>query len=171
MHLENISINELIKEAGALSRVLDSKSKKIIELETALRDLKVFFPHECQLPIEEKESPPQLPRDCHKDSYPLALGYRTKTSWYLAWQGDDENPKNFRIYLIGKETETVNYSTDSDAVYTDQYQSKRIYKKALIETDLSTKLRYVEFLDTFIDSFKNHLKSCRLSIESGDNPF
>lgn len=72
-------IQELVAEAKSLFDVLDSSSKRIRDLESALSDLKANFPFQIELAERSRgwEGP-----------------------WYLAWDWDDCS-KKFRLLLIG----------------------------------------------------------------------
>lgn len=162
-------LKELDLEVEHLFNTLDQISNKIIKFETILRERKAHFPF--QLKIKEDPVLQQPIEDCHKATYPLVVGYHTQTYWYLSWESAEDNHANYRLFLIAEEKGIVSYNVDSDRVYCDEFKSVRTYKKALIETDLSTRLRYSEFLNPFIVAFKEYLKTCRISIESGDIPF
>jgi hypothetical protein len=70
--------------------------------------------------------------------------------WFLAWDLDD-NSQKFRLLLIGS------VSTGSSAA--------EDIRKPLIEADLATRLRFSEYLSTFIRCFKKHLHDHRIAIE------
>jgi hypothetical protein len=158
------SLKELVTEAKALFKVLDSASNKIRELETSLRELKAHFPFRHRI-CEEKESPPKPPEEHHAAAYPCVQGYRTKVYWYLAWE-HEEVSKNYRLCLVSEEKDIIAFYVD-DSSCIEEVPSKILFRKPLIETDLSTRLRYSQHLLSFLDSFKVHIKSSRIWIEEG----
>jgi hypothetical protein len=115
---------------------------------------------------DEKQSLPKPIEQHHKEAYPYVHGYRTKICWYLAWE-HEEVSKNYRLCLVSEENDIITYSVDEDRVYQDEVPSKILLKKPLIETDLSTRLRYAQHLLPFLDSFKEHIRSSRIWIEEG----
>jgi hypothetical protein len=169
----NSSIHELVHEAKILFSTFDAISSSICKLEKDLNDSKAYFPFKFKARID-LESCAKKPEPRHDTiSYDL-LGYRTCTYWYLAWEAAEENTKNFRLFLIGEEKEIIYYSIpgdDPESCGEQEFQTKNVFKKPLMETSLSIRIQYSEYLIPFIDSFKDYLKSCRLIIEQGGIPF
>lgn len=160
------SLEKLISEAESLFKLLDNTSVTIRHFEKSMTELKAFFTF--RLCIErEKESLPKNLTDDHKDIQ-WAESFNTRIRWHLAWEPLDGNSKNYRLFLISEEQEIIiiNYM---DNYYPKVFQSKDIFKKAFIETDIQTRLKYIEHLSDFINRFKSHLKERRLSIESNGN--
>lgn len=159
------SLKELLTETKILFKVLDSASNKIRELETFLRELKAHFPFRHKI-CEEKQSFPKPAEEHHKAAYPYVQEYSTKIYWYLAWE-HEEISKNYRLCLVSEENDIITYCDVDNSVYLDEVPSKILLKKPLIETDLSTRLRYAQHLLPFLDSFKEHIRSSRIWIEEG----
>ncbi len=162
------ALEDLVSEAQALFKVLDSISKKIRNLEKKLDENKAYFPFKYSV-FKEKILKP-LSTDASNvheqqaESY-VYLGYNSYVEWYLSWD-EDENSKRFRLCLVSQRQEfTVvdieGYPTESSSPLINEIVSK----KPLIETDLSTRLKFAEYLQIFIKRFQEHLQCYRTSIE------
>lgn len=160
------SLKTLITEAEILFKLLDNASNAIRHFEKSMNELKAFFSFRLCLKKEEESSPKNL-ADYHKDLR-YAESFSTQLFWYLAWEPLDENSKNYRLFLMTEEKEILHCPYE-DGIYRDEFQSKNIFKKALIETDIQTRLEYVEYLNCFINRFQSHLAERRLSIGSNRN--
>lgn len=180
-HSLEISLKELVTEANLLFKSLDASSNTLRELESSLKELKANFPFRYKIK-EEKMSFALPPKEEHIAKYLYPQRYFTQISWYLGWEGEDDS-KNFRLLLISEEREIVDYYAQTRGGYDDEVHFsdkdirqeevaaiRTLSKKPLIETDLSVRLSYLEYLVPFIDAFKAYLKSSRTSIENGNPP-
>ena len=113
--------------------------------------------------INEK---PSLPKDleAYHKNVQYAESYVTQVSWYLAWEQFEDNIKNFRLFLVGEDKEIVCINACDNPRWIE-FQSKTIFKKPLIETDLQTRLKYAESLNPFFNQFAEYLKKCRFFLE------
>lgn len=160
-YLIDHTLNELIAEASVLFEVLNKSSEAIRKFEKSLSEIKAHFPFRFKVK-EEKESSAKKLTDEHKD---LAGGefFTTQVIWYLAWDVVDESSKNYRLLLIAEEKEFI-HSGWEETYNCYEFRSKLIFRKSFIETDLATRLMYVEHLDAFIGSFTIYLNKYRRSI-------
>ena len=165
----DLSVQLLSQEAEALFNVLDNTSRKFRDLEDRLSELKAHFPFRF-LVKEENESRQKFVENYHRDACPYATFYKTKDCSYFAWE-QDEHSKKFRLFLIVEELESIYYLIAEDVYESFVYQNRVLSKRPLIETDLATRLRYSEYLIPFIDAFKEYMKTSRIAIEEGRNPF
>ena len=140
-----LSLEELELEAKSLFNVLDSKSTKIIQLETTLRKLKAHFPY--QLKIKEDSLSSNIPPEGVSDLYSGFEGYFTQTCWYLAWESAEDNKTNYRLFLVAEEKGIVHFNYN-DSNITKEFKSTRASKQAFIETDLPTRLQCSKYLDS-----------------------
>jgi hypothetical protein len=160
------SLRDLVLEAKTLFKVLDSASNKIRELETSLRELKAHFPFRYKI-FEEKESLPKPAEERHEAAFISVRAYHTQIFWYLAWE-QEEVSKNYRLCLVSEEKEIVGYTVDDvERVYSAETSSKTVFKKPLLEADISTRLRYAKHLLPFLNAFKEHIRTSRILIEEG----
>jgi hypothetical protein len=161
----NSSIRELNKEAARLFKILDDNSHAIINLEKSLQALSANFPFR-MLIKENAESFPKAPEDYHKARAGITIiKYCTKVCWFLSWDYDEKANK-FRLLTIAEENEIIYYNEFYD-IKSDIFQSKYIFKKPLIETNIQTRLDYFKHLPEFIEKFKKYLQNMRECIESG----
>lgn len=163
----DLSLTELIQEADTLFQKLNHISTSISTLEKELTRVKAFFPFKLLVDEEKRSLQKRLmdnKSDLESDNY-----YFTTVSWHLAWE-EDENSKNYRLFLISEALETVATGFEEHYSFED-VQINKLFKKPFIETNLKTRLKYSEYLITFIDSFKTYLKDYRISIEKNDLPF
>lgn len=167
-HLKDLEI-----EATALFKLLDRTSDTIRRLESCLQKLNANFPFSF-LVQEEKESPPKKPESYHKDSSPREVAfYTTQTRWYLFWK-ENTISKNYRLFLISEEFEYIYFQSGDDLEHyaSSQFKVNSSFQEPFISTKLHIRLRYSEFLISFIDAFKNYLRECRQAIEQGEEiPF
>ncbi len=164
------SIQKLVEEAKSLFSIFDSISASVCKFEQDLNNARAYFPYKSQA-IKVEVSHKKNPETYHKDIGYEVLGYYTKTHWYLSWESD-ENSKNFRLFLIAEEKEIILFMIpDEERCGEMEFQTKNIFKKPLMETNLSIKLQYSECLIPFIDSFTDYLQKRRIIIEQGGLPF
>lgn len=168
--LFDTSLNELASEADNLFEILEKISISLSNLEKRLVDSKAFFPHELII-ITGEESIPRPPEQRHIDGFPFQVqGYTVRLVQSLSWESD-ETTKKYRLFLIIKEEEIIHYYTDTDSYLSTTFQFKCIYKKALIENDLATKIKCSEHIIPFMNSFREYLKKCRIAIKNGNDIF
>ena len=113
----NTALEELKTEVNLLYQTIDKKTKSIIDLEQNLRKIKIFIPFKTEFYLKNE---------------PLPL--------WMAWEGAEENPKNFRMFII-------------------KTKDNILEKKSLIELPLSDRLIYVKYIDSFIEKFTEYLKN------------
>ncbi len=155
------ALEELVSEAHSLFKAVDAASAKIRDLEKKLGEIKAHFPFSYSVCKEEIFSPPTA-----ADELNLYLGQSNcYIAWYIAWEEDDKS-KNFRLFLISRRQEfaVADFGGDlaeSRSPIVDELE----FKRPLIETDLPTRLKFIEHLHFFIQKFKEHLQRYRTSIE------
>lgn len=158
------SINDLKDEAEKLFRALDLASEKIRHLETSLINLKANFNFRIKIGEDERVAIPVS--EHHRETFPLAENAATRKLYFLGWETDDASQK-FRLCLISDEVELVSFNYDDNFIEM-VYEIRHLSRRPLIETDLGTRLRYLEHLTPFVNAFKEHLKASRLKIEFED---
>lgn len=161
------ALKELATEAELLFKVLDATSSKIHQLETSLSDLKAHFPF--QLSIKKQKSLAEKFDENSDERYESFDGYYTITYWYLSWE-PVEGSKNYRLFLKSEKKEFL-FSGSEEFYKEIEYQSELILKRPLVETDLATRLQFIEYLNHFVIAFKDYLKGYRISIETCSNSF
>jgi hypothetical protein len=162
------SLRELLIEAKALFEDLDKYSLQVRALEKELQKINAHFPFKLKIK-EQQESfiMPALDRHVAWCVEGTVRGYTQQEIDYLAWEIDD-NAKNFRFFLIIEEKEFVFFDGVELPGFRREYASHVKYKKPLIEADMYTRLKFCEYLHFFVQSFKDHLRSHRISIEMGE---
>lgn len=168
----NNSLQELKAEADKLLQILNTASHTISTLEKDLQALSTNIPFRLLIDREET-STNKKPEPYHSSLALKALCYFTQTSRFLAWELDEQS-KKFRLLLICEEAEIVSceHPYDIGRQWLEEYQTKCLSKKPLIETNLQTRLKICEHLNSFILGFKEHLHAKRLAIESANGlPF
>ena len=161
------SIEKLREEASILFKLLDQRSDDIRKLEHLLIELKAFSPFKICIK-EEEELPFQDITSEHEKKFGDVRACHTQVRRYLSWESDDIG-KKYRLFLIFIETEVIYFNPpghDPDDVRRSDFRSKSIFKKPVIETDIATRLECYKHLRSFIDSFKEHLKNYRISIQT-----
>ncbi|NNM42808.1 MAG: hypothetical protein HKM07_00505 [Chlamydiae bacterium] len=155
------ALEELVSEAHTLFKVLDAGSAKIRDLEKRLGEIRAYFPFSYPVYKEEILSLPTA-----ADELNLYLGeHNCYTQWYIAWEEDDKS-KNFRLFLVSRRQEFVVRDLGGNmAESRSPIVDELVFKKPLIETDLATRLKFIEHLHFFIQKFKEHLQRYRISIE------
>lgn len=156
----NTSIQDLANDINYRFKTLDALSANIKEFETILQNHKIEIPLYLHIDQEE-ESLPKSPEDHHKKETTFeVLGYTTRISWSLAWELDDEKSKKYRLMLISQNIERIFYRTPAD----DFDNSKPLdlkptirSKKAFMETDTITRLKYGHQFQVFINKFREYL--------------
>lgn len=166
----DLSFQELKKEAEALFSLLDNVSKKITGLEKNLSALSANFPFRSLVKKEDLSMTAPLRDDVYNNvvlpGSRSCIGYRNQMCWYLSWESMNENSKMFRLFLVSIEKE-IPVWTSSDTVINDLIPIEQLRsKKALIETDLATRLKFSEYLIRFLFDFKNYLNKYRKSLEN-----
>lgn len=162
------ALEELVSEAHALFKSLDVASTKIRELEKKLGEIKAHFPFSYSVCKEDIINP--LDADCaekHKrNAEPYSyFGYNSYQEWSIAWEEDDKS-KNFRLFLVSRRQEFTIVDFEGDPSESGSpLVDELVFKKPLIETDLATRLKFIEHLHFFIKKFKEHLQRYRTSIE------
>jgi hypothetical protein len=158
---------ELLIEAKALFENLDRYSSQVRVLEKELQKINANFPYKLKIKEElESFSRPILDRHAAWCIGMAMLGYTQQDVYYLSWEIDD-HAKNFRLFLVVEEKEFVLFDSAESVGIRREFISQVKLKKPLIETDMHTRLRYCEYLNGFIQSFKEHLKNYRAAIEMG----
>lgn len=161
-------LDGLVSEAHTLFKALDVASTKIRDLEKRLGEIKAHFPFSYLVYKENILNPLDTDHvEMHKrqaEPY-LYFGYNSYLESSIAWEEDDKS-KNFRLFLISrrKEFTVVDFEGDpseSGSPLIDEV----VFKKPLIETDLATRLKFIEHLHFFIQKFKEHLQRYRIAIE------
>lgn len=155
------ALEELVSEAQTLFKVLDAASGKIRDLEKRLGEIRAHFPFSYPVYKEEILSPPTAADDLN-----LYLGQSNcYIEWYFAWEEDDKS-NNFRLFLISRRQEFAVEDFGGDLSESrSPLTNELVFKKPLIETDLATRLKFIEHLHFFIKQFKEYLQSYRTSIE------
>ena len=161
------NLSELLIEAKALFEDLDRYSSQVRALEKELQKVNACFPFKLKVK-EEQESfvRPVLDKHTQWCVGVTMLGYTQQDIHFLSWEAD-ENTKNFRLFLVVEEKECVLFDCAQSAGLKREFTSQVRAKKPLIETDMYTRLKYCAYLNGFIKSFKEHLRSCRMTIEMG----
>jgi hypothetical protein len=162
------ALAELVSEAHSLFQALDAASSKIRDLEKKLGEIKAHFPFSYDVSKEEILNPITADHvEVHKrHAEPYSyFGYNSYMKWSIAWEEDDKS-KNFRLFLISRKQEftVVDFEGDPSEARSPLID-ELVFKKPLIETDLSTRLKFIEHLQCFIQKFKEHLQRYRTSIE------
>jgi len=158
---------ELLVEAKALFENLDKYSLQVRALEKELQKINANFPYKLKIKEEpESFSRPVLDRHTTWCIGMAMRGYTQQDVYYLSWELDD-HAKNFRLFLVLEEKEFVLFDSAESAGIRREYISQVKLKKPLIETDMHTRLKYGEYLNGFIQTFKEHLKNYRTAIEMG----
>jgi hypothetical protein len=167
-------LTELVSEVQAVFRSLDCASAKIRELEDNLQGIKAHFPFDYR--VQKSKTPGVFTEEADARHRPNAepftyVGYSVHEEWYLSWEiNENSKEKAFRLFLICKEKEFTVADVEGDPSESITPMIDRVIsKKALIETDLPTRLRFIPYLDGFVLSFTEHLRKYRESIE-GFNP-
>lgn len=158
------SLQSLVTEINLLSSILDSLSDEIKTIESCLRNYKVHFPF--RFKISEETSTPRSPKDSHGELGRISVEYYVmQTCYYLAWEEDEES-KQFRLLFVIEEEEIIGCTGMRECCqYTESLKITSLLKKPFVVTNLQTRLKYAEHLDSFINSFKDYLKTYRISIE------
>ena len=163
------ALQELVSEAEILFNLLDSTSASIRKFEKSLSDLKAYFSFRLCIKEEKTSRAKTLTAEYKQsidESVDAGHSFSTKIYWYLAWEADDTS-KNFRLFLVTEEKVIINTGYEED-YYSYDLQTKVIFKRPLIETDIQTRLKYAEFLALFINAFRDNLKRSRILLEKGD---
>ncbi|HZW60653.1 MAG TPA: hypothetical protein VFF04_00325 [Candidatus Babeliales bacterium] len=160
----NNHLTDALHETAELFRVLDQASTIIQHLESGLSEIRFHFPYNFFLEAEKLKILPS--KQEHIDSYNIDFGYYNKVCWYFSWQQEDNN-KKYRLFLVSENEERVILSRSHSEIYKKVLE----YKKPLVETPLSIRLKYIKYLIPFIDSIKDHNREARLAILRGEVPF
>ncbi len=152
------NMTDLLSEAEQLFTILDAHSVLIHKLEQYFNEATLFFPFSYKIK-QGKES-----------ILSQQDGYATRVDWFLSWDKNEES-KKYRLFLISQEQELSCLDNDGHFYFTETPKVTIIDKKPLIETSLTTRMQYFEYINPFIIAFKNYLTECRIAIESGTNPF
>jgi hypothetical protein len=148
------SLKELQSEVKSLFGVLDKSSDRIRKLESCLCEFKAHFPFRYY--ISKSSIYSKLIEGKQK---------RFVEKICLSWE-QAEDSKGFRLFLLSEEVGV--YISDEGEDYDECGPVKVISKKPLIETDLATRLLYVDSLNPFVCQFKAYLSKCRTLIESNN---
>jgi hypothetical protein len=164
----DLTLEELVSEAHALFKALDAASAKIRDLEKRLGATKAHFPFSYCVCKENIPNPLDADRvEMHKrraEPY-SCFGYNSYLESSIAWEEDDKS-KNFRLFLISRRQEFTVVDFEGDPSESrSPLIDELVFKKPLIETDLATRLKFIEHLYFFIQKFKEHLQRYRTSIE------
>jgi len=161
------NLQELLIEAKALFDELDKSSSQIRALEKELQRVNAQFPFKLKLK-EQVESLCMPPLDRHIQWSPNGTirGYTQQEIHYLSWELED-SAKNFRFFLIIEEKEFVFLEGVELPELRREFVSHIKLKKPVIELDMATRLQYCEYRTHFVQSFKEYLRSHRISIEMG----
>ena len=126
------ALDGLNLEAKSLFVLLDNISSNFLKVEKSLKDLKANFPF--REPIKKNTTSPKIPRDDHRSSNFLNLEYYvTEQVHYLAWEADDE-PKNYRLFLICEESEIVGCTGVGECCkFSEVFTKKCIFKKLWLD--------------------------------------
>ena len=163
------ALEELVFEAHALFKALNAASTKIRDLEKRLGEIKAHFPFSYRVckegilinPIDADRAEMHKRQAC---PYPY-LGYNSYLEWSIAWEEVDKS-KDFRLFIISRRQEFTIADVEGDASESrSPLVDELVFKKPLIETDLATRLKFIEHLHFFIQKFKEHLQRYRISIE------
>lgn len=162
------AVEGLVSEAQALFNILDAASTKIRDLEKKLTEIKAHFPFSYRVCKENMN----LPIDTHKvemhkrQAEPfIYIGYNTYLEQSISWEEDDKSEK-FRLFLVARRQEFTIVDIDADPAEEPlPLVNEVVFKKPLIESDLPTRLKYIEHLHSFIKKFKEHLQHYRKTIE------
>lgn len=162
------ALEELVSEAHTLFKALDAASTKIRDLEKRLGEIKAHFPFSYRVCKEDILNPLDADRaEMHKrHAEPYSyFGYNSYLESNIAWEEDDKS-KNFRLFLISRRQEFTVVDFEGDpSECRSPLVDELVFKKPLIETDLATRLKFIEHLHFFIQKFKEHLQRYRISIE------
>ena len=164
------SLKELIVEAEKLFGLLDTYTSRIRFLEKELQrvHLNLLFTLKVK---KDKGSLLKPALDIHNEGCAGQVhGFWTQDIWYLSWE-EDENSKTFRLLLTMKETEFVLFDYGEHIEQVREFSSQIKFRKPLIETNIQLRLQYSEYLISFIDSFKNYLKTYQTAIEQNDTSY
>ncbi len=165
-HQLNLAIKELVGESQSLFQAMDNASAIIRNFEKSMGENKAHFSFSYAV---HKESVPNMheTNGNHEENVGpwCYVGYNSYLEWSLSWE-EDEKSNRFRLFLISHRQEFTVADIEGDCQESRSPLVNQIeFKKPLIETDLSTRLRFVEHLQKFVKKFTEHLTRYRESIE------
>lgn len=160
------AIKDLLGESQSLFQVMDNASSIIRNFEKSMGESKAHFPFSYAVHKESVPNTHETDGMHEKNVGPWGyIGYNSYLEWHLAWE-EDEKSDRFRLFLISRRQEFTVADVEGDFQESRSPLINQIeFKKPLIETEMATRLRFVEHLQVFVKKFTEHLKRYRESIE------